>query len=90
MPHQDILATLNENRPLKERLVHCHQAIRAHFPFIARIAVTLCDPKTAVIKTYVHSSGEDDPLSHYQSALDDAPSLKRILEERRFWIVRFQ
>jgi HD-GYP domain-containing protein (c-di-GMP phosphodiesterase class II) len=83
MPHQDILATLNEDKPLKERLVHCHQVLKAHFPFIARIAVTLYDPKTTLLKTYVHSSGEDDPLSHYQSALDDAPSLKRILEERR-------
>lgn len=81
MPHQDILSALNDTTSLKERLVHCHRVVQAHFPFIARIAVTLYDPKTTVLRTYVHSSGEDDPLSNYQAALDDAPSLKRILEE---------
>jgi HD-GYP domain-containing protein (c-di-GMP phosphodiesterase class II) len=81
MPHQDILASLNDSASLKERMVHCHQVVRGPFPFIERIAVCLYDAKTTLLKTYVHSSGEDDPLSNYQAPLEEAPSLKRILEE---------
>jgi HD-GYP domain-containing protein (c-di-GMP phosphodiesterase class II) len=82
-PHHDTLENLNDNIPLREKLIETHRVIQAHLPFIARIAVALYDPKTAALKTYLHSSGEDDPLSHYQAQLIDAPSLTRILEEGR-------
>jgi HD-GYP domain-containing protein (c-di-GMP phosphodiesterase class II) len=81
--HLDALDSLNCDVSLREKLVGIHRALRAHLPFVARIAVTLYDPKTALLKSYVHSSRDDDPLSHYQAPLADAPSLARILEERR-------
>ncbi|MBI5611516.1 MAG: HD domain-containing protein [Gammaproteobacteria bacterium] len=80
-PHHDTLENLNNNIPLREKLVETHRAIQAHLPFVARIAIALYDPKTAALKTYLHSSGEDDPLSHYQTQLTNAPSLARILKE---------
>ncbi|MGR8935090.1 MAG: HD domain-containing phosphohydrolase [Gammaproteobacteria bacterium] len=81
--HEDILAPLSSEAPLKEKLQHVHQAIHREMPFIARIAVALYDPRTALLKTYLHSSGEDDPLSNYQVNLDKAPSLKEILRHGR-------
>jgi len=78
--HRDTLEELNKNRPLKEKLVVAHHSIKAIFPFIARIAVAIYDPKTTMLKTYLHSSGDDNPLDHYQTKLEDAPSLKQILE----------
>jgi len=51
------------------------------FPFIVRIAIAIHDPDTDLLKTYIHSSGDDNPLGHYQVPLDDAPSLKAILEK---------
>jgi HD-GYP domain-containing protein (c-di-GMP phosphodiesterase class II) len=36
-----------------------------------------------VLKTYLHSSGEDDPVTHYQALLDQAPSLREILKRGR-------
>lgn len=81
--HHDTLENLNNNIPLQEKLVETHRAIQAHLPFVARIAIALYDPKTSALKTYLHSSGEDDPLAHYQTQLKDAPSLARILEEGR-------
>jgi HD-GYP domain-containing protein (c-di-GMP phosphodiesterase class II) len=36
-----------------------------------------------VLKTYLHSSGEDNPLQNYQTLLENAPSLKAILEKGR-------
>ncbi len=81
--HQDILAKLNQRAPLREKLIAAHQSINEIFPFIARIAITIYDPDTNMLKTYLHSSGDDRPLDNYQAILDDAPSLKAILDEGR-------
>ena len=83
MAHQDQFAFLNDDSSLKDKLVSAHQRIQETFPFIARIAVALYDPDTRILKTYVHSSGGDDPLSRYQASIDDAPSLKAILDAGR-------
>jgi HD-GYP domain-containing protein (c-di-GMP phosphodiesterase class II) len=79
--HQDVLAALNAHSPLKDKLVSAHQVVQEKFPFIARIALTIYDPETKVLKTYLHSSGDDSPLQNYQALLDDAPSLKEILKK---------
>jgi len=79
--HDDVLAALNANMPLKDKLVSAHKVIQAKFPFIARIALAIYDPDTKVLKTYLHSSGEDRPLYNYQALLDDAPSLIEILKK---------
>lgn len=79
--HNDALKGLNERASLKEKLIAAHQSICEVFPFIARIAITIYDPETDILKTYLHSSGEDNPLDNYQAILDDTPSLKAILEE---------
>ena len=79
--HHDVLEQLNKHIPLREKLVAAHESVSELFPFIARIAVAIYDPETSVLKTYLHSSGEDNPLENYQALLDDAPSLKAILEK---------
>jgi HD-GYP domain-containing protein (c-di-GMP phosphodiesterase class II) len=78
-PHQDALADLNRDTSLHEKLQTAHRAVQVNFPFIARIAIALYDPETHVLKTYLHSSGEDNPLENYETLLDNAPSLKEIL-----------
>jgi len=78
--HQDRLAFLNQGGTLKEKLIAAHEVVQQKLPFIARIALALYDPATTVLKTYLHSSGEDNPLEHYQAPLDSAPSLKEVLE----------
>lgn len=79
--HQDALEALNHALPLQEKMVAAHRSVRAQFPFIARIAVAIYDTETSTLKTYVHSSGDSNPLDHYQAALADAPSLQAILEQ---------
>ena len=81
MQYKDVLEPLNQQTSIRDKLVHCHRVVQQHCPAIARIAVTIYDPATTVLKTYIHSSGEDDPLSIYQAPLDEAPSLKAILEK---------
>jgi response regulator RpfG family c-di-GMP phosphodiesterase len=79
--YQDTLEALNRNLPLRDKLIQTHRVVRKQLPFVARIAVALYDPKTNLLKTYLHSSGEDDPLPHYQAGLSEAPSLANILKE---------
>ena len=79
--YHDTLESLNSNLPLHEKLVKTHQVVQQQMPFVARIAIALYDPKTSVLKTYLHSSGDHNPLPHYDARLSDAPSLQRILQE---------
>lgn len=79
--HQDSLHSLSSKSDLKNKLVSAHQVIKQKLPFIARIAITIYDPETTLLKTYLHSSGDDMPLNHYQALLNDAPSLKEILKQ---------
>lgn len=78
--HKDALAELNNLAPLQDKLYATHRSLSELFPFIVRIAIAIYDPETRVLKTYVHSSGDDNPLEHYSAQLDDAPSLKKMLE----------
>ena len=79
--HKDTLSFLNQKGSLKNKLVSAHKVVQKNLPFIARIAIALYDPGTKLLKTYLHSSGEDNPLEHYQTLIDNAPSLKQILDK---------
>ncbi len=79
--HIDNLDDLNRHIPLKQKLVSAHQVIKNSMPFIARIAIAIYDPETRVLKTFIHSSEDESPLENYQALIDDAPSLKRILDK---------
>jgi HD-GYP domain-containing protein (c-di-GMP phosphodiesterase class II) len=81
--HNDALQALNADGPLRGRLREIHWAVQSFLPFVARIAVALYDPKTAYLKTYIHSSEGDDPLPHYQAPIGEVPSLKKLLDEKR-------
>lgn len=76
--HHDILSELNKHAPLRDKINAAHKAINSVFPFIARIAITIYDQQTTILKTYVHSTHGDNPLPHYQTELDNAPSLKEV------------
>jgi HD-GYP domain-containing protein (c-di-GMP phosphodiesterase class II) len=78
--HNDALEELNKLLPLQDKLYATHKSIAELFPFIVRVAIAIYDPETSVLKTYLHSSGNDNPLDHYQALIDDAPSLKKILK----------
>ena len=79
--HYDALEELNKHIPLRDKLIATHKSVSEIFPFIVRIAIAIYDPETSVLKTYLHSSGDDNPLEHFQAYLDDAPSLKDILKK---------
>jgi len=78
--HNDTLHELTQKSSLHDKLKATHRSINETFSFIARIAIAIYDPETQELKTFLHSSGEDNPLDHYQSLLINAPSLKKIFE----------
>lgn len=79
--HHFELNELNKHIPLREKIVAVHKSVSELFPFIVRVAIAIYDDETGLLKTYLHSSGDDNPLGHYQTLLDDAPSLKAILKK---------
>lgn len=81
--HTDTLSALNQNLPLSEKLELVHQAINSRYAFIVRLAVAVYDPKTDLLKTFIHSSGGTEPLNHYHAKLANATSLYQIIEAGR-------
>lgn len=79
--HHDILELLNNPATIKDKLVMAHRSVKMFCPAISRIAVAIYDAETRVLKTYLHSSGDDNPLQNYQTSIDNAPSLKAILDK---------
>lgn len=78
--HADTLHALTRKSSLDEKLKATHRSLNETFSFIVRISIAIYDTETKVLKTFLDSSGEDNPLDHYQSHLDNAPSLKSIWE----------
>ncbi|MDH5358132.1 MAG: HD domain-containing protein [Gammaproteobacteria bacterium] len=79
--HKDTLADLNKHIPLKEKLISVHQVVKKSLPFIDRIAVAIYDPETRILKTYMDSSDAEGTLTNYEALIDDAPSLKEIIDK---------
>lgn len=81
--HQDVFAALNGKLPLPEKIESVHGLLKQRFDFIDRIAVAVYEPKTDMLKTFVHSSGGDNPLSLYSARLSGSASLQEILKVGR-------
>jgi HD-GYP domain-containing protein (c-di-GMP phosphodiesterase class II) len=79
--HKDILESLNKNLTLKEKLVCTHKAIKQFFPFLDRIAISIYDPATTLLKSYLDSSDHPTQWEHCQAHLEELPSLKEVLDK---------
>jgi HD-GYP domain-containing protein (c-di-GMP phosphodiesterase class II) len=77
--HKDRLWALNENVPLGRKWELLHAEIAGRFPFIARLAAAVFDPKRRVLKTFLASGGGDGSPTRYEARLEDAPALAEIL-----------
>ncbi|MDH3744270.1 MAG: HD domain-containing protein [Acidobacteriota bacterium] len=81
--YQDSLARLAEAAPLRDKLESIHSVLRRRHAFVDRIAVAIHDPETDLLKTFLASSTDANPLRHYQAKLADCTSLLEIVERRR-------
>jgi len=80
--HHDVLEELNKHIPLHSKLIAAHKSANEIFPFTTCIAIVLYDPETKILKTFLYSSRDENLLDHYQVPIDNAPSLKKILDKR--------
>jgi HD-GYP domain-containing protein (c-di-GMP phosphodiesterase class II) len=78
--HVDAFGFLNSDSPLRDKLAAAHHTVQQNLPFVARIALTLYDRETRVLKTYLHSGSGQESMAHYQALIDNAPSLVEILK----------
>ncbi|MBW6487188.1 MAG: hypothetical protein K0B01_13665 [Syntrophobacterales bacterium] len=74
-----LLRELHEASPFSRKIETIHKALNEHFDFIDRISVILFDSKTAILKTFIHSSRDGNPLSFYDYPIKDAPSLSMLV-----------
>ena len=81
--HQDVLAALNGKLPLPEKIAYVHGLLKDRFEFIDRISVAIYDPKTDLLKTFVHSSDDENPLVLYSAKLANSESMQEILKVGR-------
>ncbi len=84
--HQ-LLEILANGATPSEKLSKLHGLLKGRIPAIYRIAVALYDAKTDLVKTFIHSSEDDDPLPQYQATLSSARSLKAMIETRKARVV---
>jgi len=81
--HQDVLAALNGKLPLPEKIAYVHGLLKERFDFIDRISVAIYDTKTDLLKTFVHSSDDENHLVLYSAKLADSESMQEILKVGR-------
>jgi HD-GYP domain-containing protein (c-di-GMP phosphodiesterase class II) len=72
---------------LNRRFGRVHDKVREYFPFVVRISVSLYDPKTDDIKTFLYSPDEDSPLKHYSTKLAAAGWLNDLRQSRRARVI---
>jgi HD-GYP domain-containing protein (c-di-GMP phosphodiesterase class II) len=72
---------------LNERIRVLHQRICAAAPGVARVACALYEPDSGLLKTLAHSTCEGKPLTGYQFALAQSPSLLSLARERRTRVI---
>lgn len=82
-----LLKRLNTKISDNKKLALLHGTLRRYCPFVDRIAIALHDTKAGRLKTYLSSNRGPSPLVRYESALDDSPSLRRLLANRRSRVV---
>lgn len=76
--HTDPWNGLGDAETVADKLRFMHGIMTDHMPHITRIAVALYDPETDYLRTFVYSSREQSPLTHYQAKLADCFSLTEI------------
>lgn len=86
-PARPAAASPGADSALRARIWEIHWAVRTFVPFVARVALALYDPQSARLIAYVHSS-DDEGAPRAPVPLEDAPSLRGLLDEGHPLVVR--
>lgn len=74
------LGKLDQLTSLSQKLRFLHESIRGHYESIHHISVTIYDPQTDLLKTYLDSSLDRPALVNYQANLAQVPSLLQLAQ----------
>lgn len=77
------LRFLEKTTSLSHKLQALHRLLKSRFDFIDRIAVTVYDSQTDLLKTFISSGGDRTDLVNYQARLADTHSLQQIVASGR-------
>ncbi|MFI5343087.1 MAG: HD domain-containing phosphohydrolase [Chlamydiales bacterium] len=78
--YEDRLSDLNKTSSLSDKIRFIHSVVRDCCDYVDRIAVAIYDSKSDILETFVYSSDEENPLTHYQATLAKASSLQQIAQ----------
>ncbi len=78
---------MSASKSIQDQLETAHENLKAELPGVARIAAALYDQKTDQLKTFVNSTDDGSPLTHYEARLADVPSLRKLAESGRGRVV---
>ena len=79
--NRNFLSELNKQGFMRQKLVSAHKSMQENFPFISRIAITLYDPVTHILKSYLHSSDNDASQERFVTHIDNMASLQEIIKK---------
>ena len=81
------LAPHAPSNDLTQQLEAVHELIRCRYPFVDRVALALYDSATDLLKTFVSSNTDNDPLRRYETRLAQVPSLEALAQTRESRLV---
>jgi len=73
----------NESSSIATRVCEIHDEIRILFPALCRIAITVYDRETDILKTFAHSTDGTSPISFYEAPMSKAKSLQEIAKDNQ-------
>jgi HD-GYP domain-containing protein (c-di-GMP phosphodiesterase class II) len=83
----DPLSFLAKKKPLSEKVQFIYKALKERSLGVDRISVVLYDSKSDLLKTFLYSSDEVNPLIQYQAKLSKIKSLKDIVDSGQARVV---
>ncbi len=78
--HTDQLSELNEHNSVSAKIHKLHNVLRERYPQLSRLSVILYDSATDMLRTFVCSSDNPSPLTHYRAPLNDCKTLLEIAQ----------
>lgn len=85
--YAEVYNHLHDGQTLSEKIAVIHGAIQHRVPAITRIAFALYDEKTDLLKTFIDSGTEPTPLTHYESSLQQTPTLLQLVKDHQARII---
>ncbi len=75
------------NTHIGHKIVRLHEQMRMAWPHLCRIAIAIYDDKTDLLKTFINSSDDRDPLAHYSVKLSSVSSLNKLAESKKSRVI---